>query len=83
MREGMTVIYLGDGATFDASDPRNATHKSCEGLNDGEKIDTQVYTFTYLNRYTGLSAVLYAEDIRGEAISLQKISGTAIIKIDF
>jgi ectoine hydroxylase-related dioxygenase (phytanoyl-CoA dioxygenase family) len=41
MREGMTVIYLGDGATFDASDPRNATHKSCEGLNDGEKIDTR------------------------------------------
>lgn len=41
MREGMTIIYLGDGATFDASDPRNATHKSCVGLNDGEKIDTQ------------------------------------------
>lgn len=41
MREGMTVIYLGDGATFDASDPRNATHKSCIGLKDGDKIDTQ------------------------------------------
>ena len=41
MREGMTVIYIGDGATFDASDPRNATHKSCEGLNDRDKIDTQ------------------------------------------
>ncbi len=40
MREGMTVIYLGDGATFDASDPRNATHKSCVGLKDGDKIDT-------------------------------------------
>ncbi len=43
MREGMTVIYLADGDTFDASDPRNATHKSCVGLNDGDKIDT-LYT---------------------------------------
>ena len=41
MREGMTVIYLADGATFDASDPRNATHKSCEGLEHGDKIDTR------------------------------------------
>ena len=40
MREGMTVIYIG-GVTFDASDPRNATHKSCIGLKDGDKIDTQ------------------------------------------
>ena len=43
MREGMTVIYLADGDTFDASDARNATHKSCVGLNDGDKIDT-LYT---------------------------------------
>jgi ectoine hydroxylase-related dioxygenase (phytanoyl-CoA dioxygenase family) len=41
MREGMTVIYLADGNTFNTSDPRNATHKSCIGLNDGDKIDTQ------------------------------------------
>jgi|SRR5690554_451523 len=41
MREGMTIIYCADGTTFDASDPRNATHKSCTGLNNGEKIDTQ------------------------------------------
>jgi ectoine hydroxylase-related dioxygenase (phytanoyl-CoA dioxygenase family) len=41
MREGMTVIYLADGNTFDASDPRNATHKSCIGLKDGDKINTQ------------------------------------------
>ena len=41
MREGMTVIYLADGTTFDSSDPRNATHKSCVGLKDGEKIETQ------------------------------------------
>jgi ectoine hydroxylase-related dioxygenase (phytanoyl-CoA dioxygenase family) len=41
MREGMTVIYLADGNTFDASDSRNAAHKSCMGLKDGDKIDTQ------------------------------------------
>ena len=41
MREGMTVIYLADGDTFDESDPRNATHKSCAGLKDGDKIETQ------------------------------------------
>ena len=41
IREGMTVIYLADGNKFDASDPRNATHKSCTGLKDGDKIDTQ------------------------------------------
>jgi len=41
MREGMTVIYLTDGATFNSSDERNATHKSCIGLKDGDKIATQ------------------------------------------
>lgn len=40
MREGMTVIYLADGTAFDSSDQRNATHKSCIGLKDGDKIDT-------------------------------------------
>ncbi len=41
IREGMTVIYLADGNTFNESDPRNAAHKSCLGLKDGDKIDTQ------------------------------------------
>ncbi len=41
MREGMTVIYLADGNTFDESDSRNATHKSCSGLKNGDKINTQ------------------------------------------
>jgi ectoine hydroxylase-related dioxygenase (phytanoyl-CoA dioxygenase family) len=41
MREGMTIIYLKDGCTFDVSDKRNATHKSCTGLENGDKIDTQ------------------------------------------
>lgn len=40
IREGMTIIYSADGNTFDASDERNATHKSCSGLKDGERIDT-------------------------------------------
>ncbi len=40
MREAMTIIYIEDGTRFDASDPRNATHKSCEGLTDGQIIDT-------------------------------------------
>jgi len=40
-REGMTIIYSADGNTFDVSDSRNATHKSCQGLKDGDKIDTQ------------------------------------------
>ena len=37
----MTIIYSADGNTFDISDSRNATHKSCQGLKDGDKIDTQ------------------------------------------
>jgi ectoine hydroxylase-related dioxygenase (phytanoyl-CoA dioxygenase family) len=41
MREVMTVIYLADGNTFDSSDQRNATHKSCIGLKNGDKINTQ------------------------------------------
>lgn len=41
MREGMTIIYTKDGSIFDAVDERNATHKSCKGLNDGELIDTE------------------------------------------
>jgi ectoine hydroxylase-related dioxygenase (phytanoyl-CoA dioxygenase family) len=41
MREAMTIIYMEDGTKFDASDPRNATHKSCEGLKDGELIATR------------------------------------------
>jgi len=41
MREGMTIIYTKDGSIFDAADERNATHKSCKGLNDGESIDTE------------------------------------------
>ena len=43
MREGMTMIYVNDGNRFDASDARNATHKSCNGLKDGDVIDT-IYT---------------------------------------
>jgi ectoine hydroxylase-related dioxygenase (phytanoyl-CoA dioxygenase family) len=43
MREAMTVIYISDGNRFDASDDRNATHKSCIGLKDGEIINT-IYT---------------------------------------
>jgi len=41
MREGMTVIYLSDGIKYDAMDVRNATHKSCWGLNPFDSIDTQ------------------------------------------
>lgn len=41
MREGMTVIYSADGNTFDSTDERNATHKSCIGLKHGDRIDTQ------------------------------------------
>lgn len=43
LREGMTIIYLADGCTFTSIDARNATHKSCIGLKDGERIDT-IYT---------------------------------------
>ena len=35
MREAMTIIYIKDGVTFDASDERNKTHTSCVGLNNG------------------------------------------------
>jgi len=41
MREAMTVIYIADGTTFTADDARNATHKSCAGLNDGDIVDTK------------------------------------------
>jgi ectoine hydroxylase-related dioxygenase (phytanoyl-CoA dioxygenase family) len=41
MREAMTIIYIKDGVTFDASDNRNKTHTSCVGLNDGEIINTK------------------------------------------
>jgi len=41
MRKAMTIIYIKDGMRFDASDERNATHTSCDGLNDGQIIDTK------------------------------------------
>jgi ectoine hydroxylase-related dioxygenase (phytanoyl-CoA dioxygenase family) len=41
MREAMTIIYIKDGVTFDASDERNKTHTSCVGLNDSDKINTK------------------------------------------
>jgi ectoine hydroxylase-related dioxygenase (phytanoyl-CoA dioxygenase family) len=41
MREAMTIIYIKDGVTFDASDARNKTHTSCVGLNNGEIINTK------------------------------------------
>ena len=41
MREAMTIIYIKDGVTFDASDERNKTHTSCVGLKDGEIINTK------------------------------------------
>ncbi len=41
MRAAMTIIYIKDGVTFDASDERNKTHTSCSGLNDGEVINTK------------------------------------------
>jgi hypothetical protein len=37
----MTIIYIKDGVTFDASDERNKTHTSCVGLADGEIINTK------------------------------------------
>lgn len=40
MREAMTIIYIKDGVTFDASDDRNKTHTSCVGLNNGDIINT-------------------------------------------
>ncbi|MEO8231583.1 MAG: phytanoyl-CoA dioxygenase family protein [Ignavibacteriota bacterium] len=41
MREAMTIIYIKDDVTFDASDERNKTHTSCVGLKDGEIINTR------------------------------------------
>ena len=41
MREGMTIIYLDEKSAFDTHDTRNATHKSCSGLKNGEKINTK------------------------------------------
>lgn len=41
MREAMTIIYIKDGVTFDASDERNKTHTSCVGLNNSEIINTK------------------------------------------
>lgn len=41
MREAMTIIYIKDGVTFDASDERNRTHTSCVGLKNGEIINTK------------------------------------------
>jgi len=41
MRSAMTIIYIKDGVTFNASDERNRTHTSCVGLNNGEIINTK------------------------------------------
>lgn len=41
MREAMTVIYIKDAVTFDASDERNKTHTSCVGLKHGETNNTK------------------------------------------
>ncbi len=41
MREAMTIIYFKDGSKFDASDARNATHKSCTNLKSDELINTK------------------------------------------
>jgi ectoine hydroxylase-related dioxygenase (phytanoyl-CoA dioxygenase family) len=41
LRKGMTIIYVSDGNTFDASDERNAIHTSCQGLNPGDEINTK------------------------------------------
>ena len=41
MREAMTIIYIKDGVTFNASDERNKTHTSCIGLNNGDIINTK------------------------------------------
>lgn len=40
-REGMTIIYINGENKFDNGDERNRTHKSCEGLCDGDIIDTK------------------------------------------
>jgi ectoine hydroxylase-related dioxygenase (phytanoyl-CoA dioxygenase family) len=41
LRKGMTVIYVSESNTFDASDKRNAIPTSCAGLKHGEIIDTK------------------------------------------
>ena len=41
LREAMTIIYIRDGMHFDESDARNATHTSCQGLKNGQIIDTR------------------------------------------
>jgi ectoine hydroxylase-related dioxygenase (phytanoyl-CoA dioxygenase family) len=41
IRQAMTVIYIEDGTKFDATDQRNRTHTSCEGLSDGDLINTK------------------------------------------
>ncbi len=41
LREAMTVIYFEDGARFDATDPRSAGHTSCQGLQDGQIVNTK------------------------------------------
>ncbi len=41
MREAMTIIYLKNGSIFDAGDERNATHKSCINLINGDEIQTK------------------------------------------
>ncbi len=41
MREAMTIIYIADGNKFNANDPRNATHKSCDGLKHNDIINTR------------------------------------------
>jgi len=41
LRKGMTIIYVSDSNTFDATDARNATHTSCEGLRHSDIINTK------------------------------------------
>lgn len=41
MRTAMTIIYIKDGVTFNASDERNKTHTSCIGLNNNHIINTK------------------------------------------
>lgn len=41
VREAMTIIYIDENSRFDDSDKRNATHKSCSGLLNGEIISTK------------------------------------------
>jgi ectoine hydroxylase-related dioxygenase (phytanoyl-CoA dioxygenase family) len=41
MRTAMTIIYIKDGVTFNASDERNKTHTSCIDLNPNDIINTK------------------------------------------